>query len=212
MDTVPFHGFGGRPRRPRQAFPLRLRAAGGVGMGDSTFFHAALPALVNVTHNQPGSTCWCLDNCATAMTGCQARRGHCRLRPRAASSGGRRGGSHQGHRPAGPGGRPLRLAAAQEAFYDALQQQDGLGSGTFAGLRPGPGPRGQAWRMSVDEGLCQGRGLRLPPLLHPGLPLSGAGLLAGAQGPGGHRRDGLRGLRGLRADLPPGAITKEQKN
>ena len=39
--------------------------------GDSTFFHAALPALVNAVHNQSDMTMVILDNSGTAMTGFQ---------------------------------------------------------------------------------------------------------------------------------------------
>ena len=39
--------------------------------GDSTFFHAAIPALVNAVHNQSNMTMVILDNSGTAMTGFQ---------------------------------------------------------------------------------------------------------------------------------------------
>ncbi|MBU2547658.1 MAG: indolepyruvate ferredoxin oxidoreductase [Proteobacteria bacterium] len=43
--------------------------------GDSTFFHAALPALVNAVHNQSDITMVVLDNSGTAMTGFQPHPG-----------------------------------------------------------------------------------------------------------------------------------------
>ena len=43
--------------------------------GDSTFFHAVLPALVNAVHNQSDITLVVLDNSGTAMTGFQPHPG-----------------------------------------------------------------------------------------------------------------------------------------
>jgi indolepyruvate ferredoxin oxidoreductase alpha subunit len=43
--------------------------------GDSTFFHAALPALVNAHHNRANAVMVILDNSATAMTGFQPHPG-----------------------------------------------------------------------------------------------------------------------------------------
>jgi indolepyruvate ferredoxin oxidoreductase alpha subunit len=44
-------------------------------VGDSTFFHAALPALINATHHQSDFTLIVLDNGGTAMTGFQPHPG-----------------------------------------------------------------------------------------------------------------------------------------
>jgi indolepyruvate ferredoxin oxidoreductase alpha subunit len=44
-------------------------------VGDSTFFHAALPALVNAIHHQADITVVVLDNSGTAMTGFQSHPG-----------------------------------------------------------------------------------------------------------------------------------------
>ena len=44
-------------------------------LGDSTFFHAALPGLVNAVHNQHDYTVVILDNSVTAMTGQQPNPG-----------------------------------------------------------------------------------------------------------------------------------------
>jgi indolepyruvate ferredoxin oxidoreductase alpha subunit len=43
--------------------------------GDSTFFHAAVPALINAVHNQSDMILVLLDNAATAMTGFQSHPG-----------------------------------------------------------------------------------------------------------------------------------------
>jgi len=43
--------------------------------GDSTFFHAAIPALINAVYNRSNMTLVLLDNSATAMTGFQAHPG-----------------------------------------------------------------------------------------------------------------------------------------
>ncbi len=44
-------------------------------IGDSTFFHAGLPALANIVYNRGGSTLLILDNDTTAMTGQQENPG-----------------------------------------------------------------------------------------------------------------------------------------
>jgi indolepyruvate ferredoxin oxidoreductase alpha subunit len=44
-------------------------------VGDSTFFHAALPALINAIHHQADITIVVLDNSGTAMTGFQSHPG-----------------------------------------------------------------------------------------------------------------------------------------
>jgi indolepyruvate ferredoxin oxidoreductase alpha subunit len=44
-------------------------------IGDSTFFHAGLPALANLVYNQGASTVIILDNLTTAMTGTQGNPG-----------------------------------------------------------------------------------------------------------------------------------------
>jgi indolepyruvate ferredoxin oxidoreductase alpha subunit len=43
--------------------------------GDSTFFHAVMPALVNAIHNQSDTTLIVVDNSGTAMTGFQPHPG-----------------------------------------------------------------------------------------------------------------------------------------
>lgn len=45
--------------------------------GDSTFFHAAMPALVNAIHHRANITVLILDNSGTAMTGFQSHPGLC---------------------------------------------------------------------------------------------------------------------------------------
>jgi len=44
-------------------------------IGDSTFFHAGIPALINAVHNNHNFTLVILDNCTTAMTGHQPNPG-----------------------------------------------------------------------------------------------------------------------------------------
>jgi indolepyruvate ferredoxin oxidoreductase alpha subunit len=44
-------------------------------VGDSTFFHAVLPALINAVHHQSDITIVVLDNSGTAMTGFQSHQG-----------------------------------------------------------------------------------------------------------------------------------------
>lgn len=45
-------------------------------LGDSTFFHAALPGIVNLVHNEDDVTLFVLDNAVTAMTGQQSHPGN----------------------------------------------------------------------------------------------------------------------------------------
>ncbi|HOW57489.1 MAG TPA: thiamine pyrophosphate-dependent enzyme, partial [Smithellaceae bacterium] len=45
--------------------------------GDSTFYHAAIPALINARHNNANLTMIVLDNSGTAMTGFQPHPGLC---------------------------------------------------------------------------------------------------------------------------------------
>ncbi len=45
-------------------------------VGDSTFFHAALPGIVNLVHNEDDVTIFVLDNAVTAMTGQQSHPGN----------------------------------------------------------------------------------------------------------------------------------------
>lgn len=45
-------------------------------IGDSTLFHAGLPAIINVVHNQDDITLIILDNSITAMTGQQTHPSH----------------------------------------------------------------------------------------------------------------------------------------
>ncbi len=45
-------------------------------VGDSTFFHASLPGIVNLVHNEDDVTLFVLDNAVTAMTGQQSHPGN----------------------------------------------------------------------------------------------------------------------------------------
>ena len=58
--------------------------------GDSTFYHAVIPALINAQHNRADITFIVLDNAGTAMTGFQPH-------PGLAVSAHERGGSRRGH-------------------------------------------------------------------------------------------------------------------
>jgi indolepyruvate ferredoxin oxidoreductase alpha subunit len=77
--------------KPFEAVDICLCMGGGIGaanglskliknkiivtVGDSTFFHAAIPALINAVHNDADLTLVVLDNSTTAMTGHQPHPG-----------------------------------------------------------------------------------------------------------------------------------------
>ncbi|MBI4800362.1 MAG: 4Fe-4S binding protein, partial [Desulfarculus sp.] len=127
-------------------------------VGDSTFFHAALPGLINARWNQADYTLIVLDNSATAMTGFQPHPG-------------------TGQTATGQAGTvvdvesicrglgldcqvvdPYDLAAAQETVYRAVQGPPGLRVLVFrrtCALVQGR-QGGHPYRMSVDQGLCRG--------------------------------------------------------
>ncbi|MCK7485216.1 MAG: thiamine pyrophosphate-dependent enzyme [Bacillus subtilis] len=70
------HGLGDRDRhgaRPAQKFGFDQPVLS--VCGDSTFFHAAIPALINGVYNKSNFVLVVLDNSATAMTGFQPHAG-----------------------------------------------------------------------------------------------------------------------------------------
>ncbi len=127
-------------------------------VGDSTFFHAALPGLINARWNRSDYVLVVLDNSATAMTGFQPHPGT------GVTATGQPGVAVDVESFCRAIGLPAQvvdpydLGAAQEALYDALQQPDGLRVLIFRRVcalvqgRRG----GHPWRMSVDEKLCRG--------------------------------------------------------
>ncbi|MCB2225157.1 MAG: 4Fe-4S binding protein [Desulfarculaceae bacterium] len=127
-------------------------------VGDSTFFHAALPGLVNARWNNADYVLVVLDNSATAMTGFQPHPG-------------------TGQTAMGTPGTPVDveqvcrglelpysvvdpydLAATQEALYDALQEGGGVRVLIFRRLCAlVQGKRGgHPYAVSVDPELCRG--------------------------------------------------------
>ena len=127
-------------------------------VGDSTFFHAALPAVVNARWNQADYVLVVLDNSATAMTGFQPHPGT------GETATGREGTRVDVESVCRALDLPCRvvdpydLAATQEALYEALQQGGGLRVLIFRRLcslvqgKQG----GHPYVMSVDRDLCRG--------------------------------------------------------
>jgi len=126
-------------------------------VGDSTFYHAALPGLVNARWNQADYVLVVLDNSATAMTGFQPHPGTGRT---ASGMPGTEVNVEQVVKGLGLDYRvvdPYDLESAQEALYEALQRK-GLKVLIFRRLcalvqgREG----GHPYRIEIDEGLCRG--------------------------------------------------------
>ncbi|KMY67772.1 indolepyruvate ferredoxin oxidoreductase [Desulfocarbo indianensis] len=127
-------------------------------VGDSTFYHSALPALVNARWNQSDYVLCVLDNSATAMTGFQPHPGTGRT---ATGQPGKQVAVESVCQALGLPYAivdPYDLAATQEALYDALQQGGGVRVLIFRRLcalvqgRQG----GHPYRMRVDAEACRG--------------------------------------------------------
>jgi indolepyruvate ferredoxin oxidoreductase alpha subunit len=127
-------------------------------VGDSTFYHAALPGLINARWNQSEYVLIVLDNSATAMTGFQPHPG---TGVTATGAPGQAVDVESFCRAIGLEVQvvdPYDLAAAQEALYDALQKSGGVRVLVFRRVcalvqgRRG----GHPWRVSVDPDLCRG--------------------------------------------------------
>jgi len=127
-------------------------------VGDSTFFHAAIPALVNAAYNQSGFLLVVLDNSATAMTGFQPHPGTGR------SASGQEIGRVEIESVCASVGVPVKvcdpydLAAAEAALEEALQNLNTIQvlimrrKCALVQGREGGFP----YRMHVDPKLCRG--------------------------------------------------------
>jgi indolepyruvate ferredoxin oxidoreductase alpha subunit len=128
-------------------------------MGDSTFFHTGLPALINAVHNRSDLVLVILDNAGTAMTGFQPHPG---LEWDAAGKEAR--AVDIGKVCEAIGARvvtadPFKLAQAEEALLDLM---DGEGQGAkvlilrqpcaLSPQRKGKGP----FEVEVDRAVCLG--------------------------------------------------------
>ncbi|MCB2188078.1 MAG: 4Fe-4S binding protein [Deltaproteobacteria bacterium] len=127
-------------------------------VGDSTFFHAALPALVNARWNRADYVLVVMDNSATAMTGFQPHPGTGQT---AVGEEGQRVDPEDVCRALGfpvTVVDPYDLAATQDALYQALQQGGGVRVLVFRRLcalvqnKRG----GHPYEMSVDQERCRG--------------------------------------------------------
>lgn len=127
-------------------------------VGDSTFFHAALPGLINARWNQSNYLLMVLDNSATAMTGFQPHPGT------GMTATGQAGTSVDVEDICRGLGLeyqvldPYDLAVVQDAVFDALQGPAGLKvlilRRVCALVQAKRG--GHPYRMSVDPELCRG--------------------------------------------------------
>ena len=190
----------------------RAYAAGGgefptivATIGDSTFFHAGVPALVNAVFHQARFILVILDNATTAMTGHQPT-------------------PQVGFTATGEAGHPVfipdlvRASGAGfikeadpydlPAFMDLLKSADAYcrspAGGVAVVIAKHPCLLDKEARKSQTAYIMRrhGRLHRLPPLpgrLRVPRPVPGRG-----RRPGGHRRRPLRRLRGVRPRLPRG--------
>jgi indolepyruvate ferredoxin oxidoreductase alpha subunit len=127
-------------------------------VGDSTFYHAALPALVNARWNKADYVLCVLDNSATAMTGFQPHPGTGQT---ASGQPGAQVDVESVCKAMGLSCRivdPYDLGATQEALYDALQEGGGVRVLIFSRVcalvqgRQG----GHPYRMQIDHDACRG--------------------------------------------------------
>jgi indolepyruvate ferredoxin oxidoreductase alpha subunit len=127
-------------------------------VGDSTFFHSALPGLVNARWNRADYVLIVLDNSATAMTGFQPHPG---TGETASGAPGSVVDVEDMCRALGIPCRvtdPYDLEATQDALYDAVQEAGGVRVLIFRRVcalvqgRRGGFP----YKVSVDEDLCRG--------------------------------------------------------
>ena len=127
-------------------------------VGDSTFFHAAIPALINAVYNQSGYVLVVLDNAATAMTGFQPHPGT------GLSATGELVGRIDIEDVCASLGvevtvcDPYDIRASEETLAEALQHTDTVRVIILrraCALVQGR-EEGFPYRMSVDPGLCRG--------------------------------------------------------
>jgi indolepyruvate ferredoxin oxidoreductase alpha subunit len=124
--------------------------------GDSTFFHAAMPALVNAVHNRSDMTLVVLDNSGTAMTGFQPHPGI------ALDAAGRRlpaldiAGICRALGARVEVGDPFEIENSRETLLELLESADGLRVLILkqaCALSPQKKSR-RRYRMSIDPAVC----------------------------------------------------------
>jgi indolepyruvate ferredoxin oxidoreductase alpha subunit len=127
-------------------------------VGDSTFYHAAIPALINAVYNKSGFLLVVLDNAATAMTGFQPHPGTGK------SATGEPQGLIEIERVCASLGLdativdPYDLAATKTALTEALGKTDRVQALIFrrtCALVQGR-EGGFPYRMSIDQDVCRG--------------------------------------------------------
>ncbi|EFK09129.1 putative indolepyruvate ferredoxin oxidoreductase, alpha subunit [delta proteobacterium NaphS2] len=124
--------------------------------GDSTFFHAAMPALVNAIHNRADMTLVLVDNSGTAMTGFQPHPGSS-----SDASGGELPSVDIARICEAMGAEvaiadPFEMERAEKTILDLLDKEDGV---RVLILRQAcalsPGKKGKRlFEMAVDENAC----------------------------------------------------------
>ena len=156
--------------------------------GDSTFYHAAMPALVNARYNGANFVLLLLDNSATAMTGFQPHPGTGRtatgkeapvldLKVICESLGAKVQVAD-----------PFDLAATTEAMLKFLQDREGVKvlilKRECALVRSKK--QKKLFQVEVNPGAVPGRNVRVQPPVHKGLQVPGA-LLGQGNREGRHR-------------------------
>lgn len=125
--------------------------------GDSTFFHSAIPALINAVHNNSDITMVVLDNSGTAMTGFQSHPG---LAVDAMGASGTRIDIPTVCRAFGAEviiGDPFELAQSQQTFLDLIARKGVKVLILKQACALSPQKRGhKTLDVKVDEDLCIG--------------------------------------------------------
>ena len=127
--------------------------------GDSTFFHSAMPPLVNAIHNQSDMTLIVLDNSGTAMTGFQTHPGL------AADAMGEAATSIdipnvcEALGAKVKVGDPFEVMKTRETLFDLMEEDsvNVLVLKQACALSPDK-KHTKAWDMAVDESICLGEG------------------------------------------------------
>ena len=173
--------------------------------GDSTFFHAAIPALINGVYNKSNFVMVVLDNSATAMTGFQP---HAGTGETATGSPAPTIDIEKLCQPSASGWKPPTPSTfrvrPKKSWTWSTHERRRAGPDFAAEMRPG---QSQGRKGGLPDAGRSGKvprgSLRLRPDLHPDLQMPGVDLEQGKREIADRRGD-LQRLRSLRGHLPPG--------
>ena len=172
-------------------------------IGDSTFYHAGIPPLIDAVVQGARFVLVILDNGATAMTGKPADAGNRNRRGRGDDRGRRHGGPRaRVRRPVLPRGEPRPSPGIRRAAQGGARTCPR--GGRRGGDRPTAVRDGRPRRRREGAGRDRDhRGVHRVPALHGPVRMPGTVLRRGRE-PGPDRRDDLYRLRRVRPRLPGG--------